>query len=90
VTGVEKTNNFLVPDTVRISSRESDFLFGMFVRRSGEAFDLIGQLANLVLVFKMLLKCFDQISCLTNLCDGVAITTATYPFMNPDKVWVRR
>ena len=48
VTGVEKSNNLVAPDTIRISTRESVFQFGMFVRRSSEAFDLISQLANLV------------------------------------------
>ena len=49
VTGVEKSSNLLAPDTIKISTRESDFNFGLFVRRSNEAFELIGQLANLVM-----------------------------------------
>jgi hypothetical protein len=65
VTGVEKSNNMLAPDTIRVSTRESDVQFGLFVRRSNEAFDLIGQLANMV--FLVFLILFKEVSCSFNI-----------------------
>ena len=49
VTKVEKTSNYLTPDTIKISTRDSYYIFGIFLNRSKEAYDLIRQLANLAM-----------------------------------------
>ena len=51
VTSVDKSNNLMFPDSVCVSTRESDFHFGMFLggQAAGEAHDLISQLANLAM-----------------------------------------
>ena len=49
VTKVEKSRNWVAPDSVKISTREGDFYFGMFLNRSKEAFDLMTQLADLAM-----------------------------------------
>ena len=47
VTKVEKTNNLLVPERLKISTRETDYLFGMFLNRANEAYNIIRQLADI-------------------------------------------
>ena len=51
MTSVDKSNNLMFPDSVCVSTRESDFHFGMFLggQAAGEAHDLISQLANLAM-----------------------------------------
>lgn len=49
ITGVDKSHNFVTPDTIKISTRDSNYHFGMFIRKSTDAFELISQLANLAM-----------------------------------------
>ena len=49
VTKVEKSRNWVAPDSVKIQTREGDFYFGMFLNRSKEAFELMTQLADLAM-----------------------------------------
>ena len=49
VTKVEKSKNWVAPDSVRISTRDGNFYFGMFLNRSKEAFELMTQLADLAM-----------------------------------------
>ena len=49
MTSVEKSNNFIAPDSICVSTREASFHFGLFLQAAGEAFDLIRQLANLAM-----------------------------------------
>ena len=46
---VEKTKNLVVPDKLKISTRESNHYFGMFINRANEAYDIIRQLADLAM-----------------------------------------
>lgn len=46
---VEKSNNYLKPDTIRLATRDKDFYFGMFLNRTSEAFEIIRQLADLAM-----------------------------------------
>ena len=49
VTKVEKTRHYIAPDKLKISTRESDHYFGMFLNRAHEAYDNIRQLADLAM-----------------------------------------
>ena len=49
VTKVEKSNNFIRPDSIRVATRDSEYFFGMFLTRANEAFDIIRQLADLAM-----------------------------------------
>lgn len=46
---VEKTNNFVRPDSIRVATRDGDYYFGFFVNRANEAYDIIRQLADLAM-----------------------------------------
>lgn len=49
VTKVEKTNNFVRPDSIRVATRDGEYYFGFFVNRANEAYDIIRQLADLAM-----------------------------------------
>lgn len=49
VTEVKKSKHLLTPDTIKVSTRDAEYFFGMFLNRSNEAYDLIRQLANLAM-----------------------------------------
>ena len=50
VTKVEKSKNLLAPDSIHVSTRETDYTFGIFINgRSKETYDLVRQLANLAM-----------------------------------------
>lgn len=48
VTGLETINSFLFPDSIQVSTRNGQFHFSMFVRKS-ETLNLMTQLANLAM-----------------------------------------
>jgi hypothetical protein len=48
ITGTSKSNNFLVPDTIKITTRDEEYQFGLFVGKASEVYALISQLADMV------------------------------------------
>ncbi len=46
ITAVEKSNNLLSPESIKLCTRDSEYHFSMFMHK-GEAYSLIQQLANL-------------------------------------------
>ena len=50
VTKVEKSKNLLTPDSICVSTRETNYTFGIFINgKSKETYELIRQLANLAM-----------------------------------------
>ena len=50
VTKVEKSKNLVTPDSIRISTRENDYTFGIFINgKSKEAYELIRRITDLAM-----------------------------------------
>ncbi|XP_014285199.1 TBC1 domain family member 9B isoform X1 [Halyomorpha halys] len=48
VTDLEKSNNYFFPESICVSTREKEYYFSMFLRKS-ETFDLMSQLINIAM-----------------------------------------